>query len=209
MDPIKEHNQALQQNGYFSAADLAWNRQRRYSPSQLQRIEVERSFLHQKDTITAQWTPPMLMITLVGLFLFMLALDPNGHLRALKTLLGEFFLPVVLLALALMLLFVIVIVLQPLQRPEGFDIKMDTMQSGPIQVIEGQAELYRSPGGSASTDRPSNQMNTILLIGDNRIPISERLSQVIQPNRLYRVYAINKMGTWALLSMEMDQAEKS
>ncbi len=203
MDTIKDHNQALQQNGYFSAADLACNRQRRYSLTQLQRIEGEGSFSNQKAAIVDQWSSPMLMIALVGMFLFMLAIDPNGHLGVLKRIMGDLFVPVMLVVLILAILFVIVIVPQLFQEPVKRGIRRDT---GPIQVLEGQAELHSYPTTPDPSGRRPGRERHILQISGIQIPISERLSQVIQPNLSYRAYIVSKRGTWILLSMEASES---
>ncbi len=45
MNSALEHNQALQQNGFFTAADLEENKQGRYSLAQLKRFEESRNFM--------------------------------------------------------------------------------------------------------------------------------------------------------------------
>ena len=206
MDSINRHNQALQQNGYFSAEDLEANREKRYSPSQLKRIQNERSFVGHSTRKYQQKPSPSLSILAVGLLLIAVALDFNGNLEVLDEILGDLFLPIMLGALFLALFFILVIIPRQYQdSAEAYHSMLTSLADvppGAIQVIEARAELYSSDGKQDQRDGQSPQVSHILQMEGINIPISKLLYDVIQPKRSYRVYFVHGRGTWVLLSME-------
>lgn len=213
MDTIIEHNQALQQYGFFSAADLEVNRQRRFSPSQWKRFDDTRAYKQQSAKKYEQRASPIGSIILVGILLAVLAFDYNGNLKILEEILGSSFQPVMLGALMLAMLFILVIIpLQYRDWVDAYNTKRTILAVSPLRtvhVIEGQAEVFSSDSGDDRQGGHSHRGPHVLQMESVRLLIPPSLSRVIEPKRTYRVYAVLDHGVWVLLSMEAIQASQT
>ena len=206
MDSIIDHNQTMQQMGFFSAADLEANRQGHFSHSQLKRIEERRSYTRQSAQRYEQRASPIASILLVGIILIALALDYNGNLKVLEDILGNFFLPAMLAVLSLSILFILVVI--PIQYQdwvEAYSAKRTLLAVSPMRtlhVLEGQVRTYALETFDERQGTEFQHGSHVLQIDSIRLLIPASLSRVIEPERTYRVYAVIDHGAWNLLSME-------
>lgn len=69
-------------------------------------------------------------------------------------------------------------------------------------MIEARAKKYISQPGVSAQGGRSHKKTYILKMDNHNFSILETLYQVIEPERLYRVYAQNNDGYWDLVSME-------
>src|SRR5512133_1577796 len=109
MDTAHDHNNALIQNGYFSAADLEANKQGRYSDAQINRFKAERDYIQNS---AGKYENKGWLISLIfgaGLLFFVVVLYFVGVFDMLQSALGSLFLPVMAGAGILAALFVLVI----------------------------------------------------------------------------------------------------
>lgn len=213
MDSIMEHNKALQQNGFFSEADLDANRHSRLSESQLKQFEEQRDFMRRGAGKYERGTPMVVSIFAVGMVLFAAVLDYAGAFAFLRGMLGDLFLPVMLTVLALALFYLLVVI--PRQYRASVELyktlgtPLPEVPPGALQVIEARAEVYSSQSGINRQGRQSSKVSHVLQMDGIRFQIPGSLRRVIQPKRLYRVYAVNDQGAWVLLSMETVEEVKS
>ena len=206
MDSTLEHNQALQQNGLFTAADLEANKQGRYSPAQLKRFEETRNFMQYSANKYDNKGPISSLIFGFGFLVFAAVLYFVGVFDMLQEMLGGLFFPVMVGALILAALFIFVIVPRQYQASVEMARSMGTPLAasplGEIQTIEARAEAYTSQGGINRRGHQSTQISHILQMDSIEFNITDMLRETIQSKRLYRVYAVKDQGVWVLLSME-------
>lgn len=206
MDSIMEHNLALQQNGFFSATDLEANRQGRFSDFQRRRLEEERAYVRQNVGKYEKGTPLVVSIFAAGLVIFTVALYLVGAFDFLKDMLGSLALPVLAIALAAALFFILVVIPRQYRDSVNAYKSMGTPLAeaplGEIQVIEARAEVYSSQGGINRRGHQSSKISHVLQMEGIRFLVPESLRHTIQSQRCYRVYAVNDQGAWMLLSME-------
>jgi hypothetical protein len=206
MNSALEHNQALQQNGLFTAADLETNKQGRYSPAQLKRFEETRNFMQYSANKYDNKGPIISMIFGFGFLAFTVVLYFVGLFDMLQNMLGSLFFPVMVGALILAALFIFVIVPRQYQASVEMARSMGTPLAasplGEIQTIEARAEAYTSQGGINRRGHQPTRVSHILRMDDIKFIITESLRETIQSKRLYRVYAVKDQGVWVLLSME-------
>lgn len=206
MDSALEHNQVLQQNGLFTAADLEANKQGRYSPSQLKRFEETRNFMQYSAKKYDNKGPVISLIFGFGFLVFASVLYFVGVFDMLQDMLGDLFFPVMVGALILAALFIFVIVPRQYQASvemaRSMGTPLATSPLGEIQTIETRAEVYVSQGGINRRGHQSAQKSHILQMDSIKFNITDSLRETIQPKRLYRVYAVKDQGVWVLLSME-------
>jgi len=206
MDSTYDHNYALQQNGYFDAADLEANKQGQYSEAQMKRFKASRDFIQQTSSKYDNKGPVISLIFGVGLLFFVVVLYFVGIFDTLQSALGNLFLPAMAGAALLAALFVFVIAPRQYQSSVDMYKSMGTPLAesplGAIQVIEARAEAYESQGGINRRGHQSAKVSYILQMDSIKFIITESLMSVIQNKRLYRVYAVNDQGVWILLSME-------
>lgn len=206
MDSILEHNQTLQKNGLFSAADLEENRSGRYSPAQLEREKTARDSIGVYAEKFNNKKPAIRLIFGVGFIVFCAALYFVGVFDILQNILGRFFLPALLVALILAALMILVII------PNQYQFSVDAAKAlsaplaesplGAIQTIEARANVYKSQGGINRRGQQSPKISHILQMDDIEFRLSESFWKMIQPKRMYRVFAVKNEGWWQLLSME-------
>ena len=210
MDPITEHNLALQRNGFFSAADLDANRRGRYSLAQINHFQGNRDDMRKTTLKYEDRTSLTASVIGVGLILLAVALDFNGNLQILAETFGDLFLPLMLCSLILALVVILVII--PHQYGDSVAAhkeKGTSLTAAPleqIQTIEARAEVFSSrPGRDPKGQQPPRGPHLLQM---NGIPflIPDSLRQVIQPKRAYRVYAVHNSSGWILLSMETTEA---
>ncbi len=206
MNSTYEHNQALQQNGMFSANDLESNRQRRYSDAQLKRFESGRDFIQHSAAKYDNKKPVITLIFGIGFALFLAVLYFVGIFDILQDILKAAFLPVMIAALALVAFMIVVVIPRQYQSSvdafKAMGAPVSPAQLGEIQTIEARAEAYKSQGGINRRGHQSSQVSYILQMEGIKFRVSESLLEVIQAKRLYRAYAVNDQGAWVLLSME-------
>ncbi len=206
MDSVKDHNDVLQQEGMFSAADLEENRQGRYSPAQLKHFEDARNFMTYSANKYDNKSPIVSLIFGFGLLAFVVVLYFVGVFDMLQSSLGGLFLPVMAGAAIFAALFVFVIVPRQYQASvemaRGMGTPLAESPLGAIQVIEARADAYTSQGGINRRGHQSPQISHILQMDSIKFNITSSFREVIQPKRLYRVYAVKDQGAWTLLSME-------
>lgn len=206
MDSALEHNQALQQNGLFTAADLEANKQGRYSPAQLKRFEETRDFMQHSANKYDNKGPIISLIFGFGFLVFAVVLYFVGVFDTMQEMLGGLFFPVMAGALLLAALFIFVIVPRQYQASVDMARSMGTPLAasplGEVQTIEARAEVYKSQGGINRRGHQSTQISHILQMESIEFNITESLRETIQSKRLYRVHAVKDQGVWVLLSME-------
>ncbi|MBL8102808.1 MAG: hypothetical protein JNM02_09780 [Anaerolineales bacterium] len=206
MDSALEHNQVLQQNGLFTAADLEANKQGRYSPAQLKRFEEARNFMQYSANKYDNKGPVISLIFGFGFLVFAVVLYFVGVFDILRNTLGGLFFPVMIGALILAVLFIFVIVPRQYQASVEMARSMGTPLAasplGEIQVIEARAEAYTSQGGINRRGHQSARVSHILQMDSIKFNITDSLQEAIQSKRLYRVYCVKDQGVWTLLSME-------
>lgn len=206
MNSANEHNQALQQNGLFSSTDLAANQQGRYSEDQLKRFETERDFIQQSAAKYQNKKPVIILIFGIAFVFFLAALYFFGIFDILQDVLKGAFLPVLLAALAVAVFLILVVIPRQYQSSvdafKAMGAPVSPAQLGEIQTIEARAEVYRSQGGINRRGHQSSRISCILQMESIKFSVTESLMSVIQPKRMYRVFAVNDQGTWVLLSME-------
>lgn len=206
MSSMNDHNNALIQNGYFTAADLEANKQGKYSPGQIKQFEDQRAGVRQS---TPKYQNKGWIISVIfgmGACFFAGVLYFLGVFDTLQASLGSLFLPVMAGAGILVALFVFVI------APRQYQSSVDMYQSmgtplaeeplGPIQVIEARADVYKSQSGINRRGHQSSRVSYVLQMDSIKFLITESLMNTIQNKRLYRVYATQEHGAWLLLSME-------
>ncbi|MBI3170114.1 MAG: hypothetical protein HYZ22_16645 [Chloroflexi bacterium] len=206
MDSAYDHNYALQQNGYFTAADLEANKQGRYSEAQMSRFKSERDYIAHSANKYENKGPVISLIFGVALLFFVVILYFVGVFDILQTMLGGLFLPVMTGAAILAALFVFVIAPRQYQSSVDMYKSMGTPLKesplGSVQTIEARAEVYASEGGINRRGHQSSRVSYVLQMDSIKFLITESLMGVIQNKRLYRVYCVNDQGAWVLLSME-------
>ena len=205
MNSAAEHNQELTQAGNFSSTDIEENKQGRYSQDQVKFYEN----LRKIDTETAgKYTGKGFIISLIfaaGFLCFGVVLYFVGVFDIIKDILGGLTLPVLCGVFALAMLFIFIVV--PRQYQSSVDMMKDMGKPlaekplGEIQVIEARAATRMSEPGINRRGHQRNQRSYILQMDSIEIRISESLYKVIQPKRMYRVFA-RQDGFWDLLSME-------
>jgi hypothetical protein len=206
MDSALEHNQSLQANGMFTAADLEENKRGQYSASQLERFQSSRDFMkHQANKYdnSGLWVSA---IFAVGFIIFSVVLYFVGVFDLLQKTLGGLFLTVMagLFILVVLLIFVVI----PKQYRDS--VKMAKAMGTPltqsplgnIQVIEARAEVYKSQSGESLRGGRLRNVAHVLQMEGIKFLITSSLRETIQNKRLYRVYAVQDQGAWVLLSME-------
>lgn len=206
MDSTLEHNQVLQQNGSFTAADLEENQQGRYSPTQLKRFEETRDFMQYSANKYDNKGPIISLVFGFGFLIFVMVLYFVGLFDMLQDMLGGLFLPVMAGVAILAALFIFIIVPRQYQSTVEMARDMGTPLAenplGEIQVIEARAVVFTSQGGINRRGHQSTQISHILQMDSIKFNITDSLKESIQPKRLYRVYAVKDQGVWVLLSME-------
>jgi hypothetical protein len=206
LNSTHEHNQALQQNGNFSSADLAANQQGRYSEAQLKRLESERDFIQHSAAKYENKKPVIILIFGAAFILFVTVLYFVGAFDVLQDILQGAFLPVMLAAFAVAVFMILVVIPRQYQSSvdafKAMGAPVSPAQLGAIQTIEARADAYKSQGGINRRGHQSSAVSYILQMEGIKFRISESLLGVIQAKRLYRVYAVNDQGVWVLLSME-------
>jgi uncharacterized membrane protein len=206
MDSAYEHNYTLQQQGVFTTADLKENQQGRYSPAQLQRFQNERDFIKYNAAKYDNKSPMISIIFGIGLLGFGAVLYFVGVFDIFQSMLGGLFLPVMACAGILALLFVFVIVPRQyrstVEMAKGMGTPLAESPLGEIQTIEARAETFKSQGGINRRGIQSRKISHILKMEGIEFRLTESFFEVIQPRRLYRVYAVKDQGAWVLLSME-------
>lgn len=206
MDSVREHNEALQQKGMFTPADLEENRQGRYSTVQTKRFEDERNFI---QSTAPKYDNKGWLISLmfaVGALFFAGVLYFVGVFDSLQNILGGFFFPVMCGAAMIAALFIFVIVPRQYQSSvnayKGMGTPLPESPLGEIQMIEARAEVYTSQGGINRRGHQSSRVSHILQMEGIEFRITASFKEVIQPKRLYRAYCVKDQGVWMLLSME-------
>jgi hypothetical protein len=206
LNSTREHNQALQQNGMFSANDLEANQQGRYSDAQLKRLEAERDFIQQSAAKYDNKKPVIILIFGIAFAFFLSVLYFVGIFDILQEVLKSAFLPAMLVGLVVAIFMIVVVIPRQYQSSVDAFKAMGTPvspgQLGEIQTIEARAETYKSQGGINRRGHQSSQISYILEMEAIKFRVSESLLGAIQAKRLYRVYAVNDQGVWVLLSME-------
>ena len=206
MDSALEHNQALQQNGLFTAADLEANKQGLYSPAQLKRFEETRNFMQYSANKYDNKGPIISLIFGFGFLAFAVVLYFVGVFDILQNMLGSLFFPVMVGALLLAALFIFVVIPRQYQASvemaKSMGAPLTASPLGEIQTIEARAEAYTSQGGINRRGHQSAQISHILQMDSIEFNITDSLRETIQPKRLYRVHAVKGQGVWVLLSME-------
>jgi hypothetical protein len=206
MAPTYEHNYELQQKGMFSAADLEENKQGRYSSAQLQRFQNERDFMKYNAAKYDNKSPMISIIFGIGLVGFTIVLYFVGVFDMFQSILGGLFLPVMVGIGVLAALFIFVIVPRQyrstVEMAKGMGTPLAESPLGEIQVIEARAETFKSQGGINRRGAQSSKISHILKMEGIEFRLTELFFEVIQPKRLYRVFAVKDQGVWTLLSME-------
>lgn len=208
MGTIHEHNSALQQVNYFTAADLEANKMGQYSPSQLERFKNQRDFIQQTSGKYENKGWVISLIFWVFLLFFAIVLYFLGVLDMLQSMLGGLFLPVMAGLALLAILFVFVI------APRSYQSSVDMYKSmgtplqdqplGTIQVIEARAKAYESRAGyNRRLHRTSSRVSYVLELDNIKFLVTESLMKLIENGRRYRTYCVNEGGVWILLSMEV------
>lgn len=206
MKSAHEHNQTLQQNGLFSAADLAANQQGRYSEVQLKHFETERDFIQQSAAKYDNKNPMIILIFGIAFGLFVTVLYFVGIFDILQSILKGAFLPVMFAALVLAGLIIVVVIPRQYQSSvdafKAMGTPVSPAQLGEIQTIEARADVYKSQGGINRRGHQSSRVSYILQMESIKFSVTESFMAVIEPKRMYRVFAVNDQGVWVLLSME-------
>jgi hypothetical protein len=206
LNSTRDHNQALQQNGFFSSSDLEANRQGRYSDAQLKQLESGRDFIQQSAVKYDNKKPMIILIFGVAFAFFLAVLYFVGIFDILQDILKGAFLPVLLAALVLAIFMIVVVIPRQYQSSVDAFKAMGTPvspgQLGAIQTIEARAETYKSQGGINRRGHQSSQVSHILEMNGIKFRVTDSFLAVIEPKRLYRVHAVNDQGAWVLLSME-------
>ncbi|HCB02414.1 MAG TPA: hypothetical protein DIW23_09470 [Anaerolineae bacterium] len=206
MDSTYEHNYALQQKGNFSATDLEANKAGKFSPAQLKRFEEERDFIKQtsKKYDNKGWL--ISLIFGIGALFFGVVLYFVGVFDILQESLGALFFPVLcVIGIIVAVLVIFVIPRQYQSTVEMYNAMGTSIAENPlgeIQTIEARAETRKSQGGINRRGHQSSKISYVLTMDSIEFLISESLFEIIQPKRLYRVFAVKDGGVWVLLSME-------
>lgn len=207
MDSTLDHNNDLQQAGYFNSADLEANRKGQFSEFQMDQIKAERGYIQASVGRYENKDRVISLIFGVGLLFFCGVLYFVGVFEALQTMLGGLFLPAMAGLALFSALFIFVIV--PRQYRSSVDMyrSMGTplaeIPLGAIQTVEARAKAYESRAGlDRNLHSVSSRMSYVLEMDSIKFLITESLMSVIQDNRLYRVHCINDGGAWRPLSME-------
>jgi hypothetical protein len=200
------HNIELQRKGNFSAVDLEANKQGKYSESQLKRFEDERNYIKEtsKKYDNKGWL--ISLIFGVGALFFAVILYFVGVFDILQESLGGLSFPV----LCVIAIFVAIVVLFVIPRQYQSSVEMyqamgNSLEAEPvgnIQTIEARAETRKSQGGINRRGHQSSKIYYVLQMDSIEFLISESLFEIIEPKRLYRVFAVKDSGVWVLLSME-------
>lgn len=200
------HNSALQKNGNFSTTDLEANKVGKFSPAQLKRFEEERDFIKQssKKYDNKGWL--ISLIFGIGALFFAAVLYFVGVFDIMQESLGGLFFPVLcVIGIILAVLVIFVIPRQYQSTVEMYNAMGTSIAENPlgeIQTIEAWAETRKSQSGINRRGHQSSKISYVLTMDSIEFLISESLFEVIQPKRLYRVYAVKDGGVWVLLSME-------
>jgi hypothetical protein len=206
MDSKFDHNSALQQNDYFTTADLEANKQGKFSPAQTKRFEDERNYI--KSTATKYNNKGWLISLIfgIGALFFAVVLYFVGVFDILQETLGGLFFPV--MCVAGIIVAIVVIFVIPRQYQSSVDMynamgnSLKEEPLGNIQSIEARAEVYQSQGGINRRGHQSAKVSYVLQMDSIKFIITESLMNTIQNKRLYRVYAVQEGGVWTLLSLE-------
>jgi hypothetical protein len=206
LNSTREHNQALQQNGMFSANDLEANQQGSYSDAQLKRFEAERDFIQQSAAKYDNKKPVIILIFGVAFVFFLAVLYFVGIFDILQDVLKSAFLPAMLVGFVVAIFMILVVIPRQYQSSVDAFKAMGTPvspgQLGEIQTIEARAETYKSQGGINRRGHQSSHVSYMLQMESIKFSVTESFMSVIQPKRMYRAYAVNDQGVWVLLSME-------
>jgi len=206
MDSTFEHNQVLQQNGFFSAVDLEENKQGRYSPDQLKRFEDSRNFMLSSANKYDNKGSIVSLIFGFGFLAFAVVLYFVGVFDLLQNMLGRLFLPAMAGGAVLVALYIFIVIPRQFQSTvdmaKGMGTPLAASPLGDIQIIEARADVYTSQGGINRRGHQSPKVSHVLKLDSIEFVITDSLREVIQPKRLYRVYAVKDQGSWDLLSME-------
>ena len=206
MSSINDHNNALIQYGYFTAADLEANKQGKYSPEQIKHFEDQRAGVREMAPKYQNRGWIISVIFGIGACFFAGVLYFVGVFDTLQESLGSLFLPVMAGAAIFATLIVFVIAPRSYQSSVDMYNSMGTPLAeqplGAIQVIEARAEAYESQGGINRRGHQSSRKSYILQMDSIKFIISESLMNAIENKRLYRVYCVNDGGVWTLLSIE-------
>ncbi|HCK66981.1 MAG TPA: hypothetical protein DHW49_12015 [Anaerolineae bacterium] len=206
MDSTYEHNYALQQKGNFSATDLEANKAGKFSPAQLKRFEEERDFIKQssKKYDNKGWL--ISLIFGIGALFFGVVLYFVGVFDILQESLGALVFPVLcVIGIIVAVLVVFVIPRQYQSTVEMYNAMGTGLTENPlgeIQTIEARVETRKSQGGINRRGHQSSKISYVLTMDSIEFLISESLFEIIEPKRLYRVFAVKDGGVWVLLSME-------
>jgi len=206
MESTSQHNQQLIQAGDFSATDLEENKQGRYSQPQIKFFENLRNI----NTQTAgKYNGKGFIISLIftaGFLCFGGVLYFVGVFDILKDILGGLMLPVLCGVFVLAMLYIFLVI--PRQFQSSVDMMKDMGTSlaerplGEIQSIEAKAATRVSEPGINRRGHQSGQVAYILQMDRIEFKISKSLYDVIEPKRMYRVFAVKDQGVWDLLSIE-------
>ena len=198
MDSIHDHNYALQQNGYFTEADLKANQQGEFSPAQIKRFEDERNFIKSNSQKYNNKGWLISLIFGIGALFFAVVLYFVGVFDILQESLGGLFFPA--LCVSGIIVAILVIFVIPRQYQSSVEMYQAMGNSpkeepvGNVQMIEARAEAYKSQGGINRRGHQSAKISYILQMDSIKFLISESLMNTIQNKRLYRVYAVQDQG---------------
>lgn len=129
-----------------------------------------------------------------------------GVFDILQESLGVLFLPVICVAVIFVALLIFVII--PRQYQSSVDMYASMGKSlneeppGKIQAIEARAKVCESQAGINRRGHQSSKVSYVLQMDSINFLIAESLMNLIQNERLYRVYTFQDQGVWLLLSME-------
>lgn len=206
MNSLIEHNQILQQVGNFTAADIEANKQGKYSPAQLKKIEDQRAYIRESAPKYENRGWLISLIFGIGACFFAVVLYFVGVFDTLQQALGSLFLPVMAGVALFAALFIFVI------APRSYQSSVESYKSmgtslaeqplGAIQTIEARAEAYASQGGINRRGHQSTRVSYVLQMDSIKFLVTESLMNAIQNKRRYRVYAHQENGAWLLLSIE-------
>ncbi len=206
MGPINEHNFALQQAGYFTAEDIEFNKQGKYSPAQVKRFEDGRAHARESAPKYQNKGWVISLIFGMGACIFVTALYFVGIFATLQDVLGSLFLPVIAGVGILGALFIFVIAPRSYQSSVNMYQSMGTPLKdeplGPVQGIDARANAYEGRSGESRRGGRSNKVYYILEMESIKFYISQSLMETLQKGRLYRAYATQEHGAWLLLSIE-------
>lgn len=207
MNSLIEHNQALQQIGNFTAADLEANKQGKYSPAQIKQFEDQRARIRDSAPKYENRGWLISLVFGIGACFFAVVLYFVGVFDTLQQALGSLFLPVMVGVAFFAALFIFVIAPRSYQSSvdmyKGMGASLEESPLGQIQAIEARADTYESRMGvNQRGNRSSHRVSYVLQMDSITFNITDTLMNAIEKKRLYRVYGVNNGGYWQLLSIE-------